>query len=189
MNESSRAGVRCRWRIARRPALGTGKAPAARRVLALALAAGVTACGSDPGPPENPFDDARRAAMTDSVRTTLDAFVSVIEAGEWGELAEFYADDPRFRWMEDGRVTYESRDAIVASLVDMGSSFTHGSLQYRDVEITPLAPGLAAFSARFEQRLVDGNGGGFSFSGVLGATLIHEPDGWKFLHGHTSTAR
>jgi len=188
VNESSRAAVRDRPSRRGRAPVRARKARAAHPALAIALAGVVLGCAPD-APPEDPFDEARRGAIADSVRATIDDFVSTVEAGEWGELAEFYADDPRFRWMEDGRVTYDSQEAIVASLVEVGSSFTHGSLEYSDVEFTALAPGLAAFSARFEQRLVDGDGGGFSFSGVLGATLVHEPNGWKFLLGHTSTAR
>lgn len=159
----------------------------ATRLIALAAAVAVGACA--PPARQDAFDDARQAAIVDSVQATLDAFVAGIEAGEWERLAEFYAADPRFRWLEDGRIAYDSKQAIVASLGEVGGAFTHGTLEYRDVAITPLAPGLAAFSARFEQRLEGGDGGGFSFSGVLGATLVHAPDGWKFLFGHTSTAR
>lgn len=177
MNESRRTSFRL-GRVSRR-----GRATG----LALALAPVAWACAPDA--PENPFDEARRAAITDSVQATLDGFVAAMEAGDWEGLAQFYAADPRFRWLEDGRVTYGSKEAIVASLGDVGGSFTHGTLEYSDVEITPLAPGLAAFTARFEQRLVGSDGGGFSFSGVMGATLVHEPDGWRFLNGHTSTAR
>lgn len=157
------------------------------RTIALGLVGVAWACAPDA--PPGPFDEARRAAITDSVRTTLDAFVAAIETGDWERLAEFYAADARFRWMEDGRVMYDSREAIVTSLAEVEESFTHGSLEYHDLEITPLAPGLAAFTAGFEQRLVGADGGGFSFSGVLGATLVHGPDGWRFLFGHTSTAR
>lgn len=177
MKESRRTFFRLR-RVSRR-----GRVPG----LALALAATAWACAPDA--PENPFDEARRAAITDSVRATLDDFAAAMEVGDWERLAEFYADDPRFRWLEDGRVRYDSKQAIVASLGEAGGSFTHGTLEYTEVEITPLAPGLAAFSARFEQRLVGSDGGGFSFRGVLGATLVHGPAGWRFLHGHTSTSR
>lgn len=173
----------------RRTFFRPGRVSRGGRVTGLALALVPVAWGCARDATENPFDEARRAAITDSVRTTLDGFVAAMEAGDWERLAEFYADDPRFRWLEDGRVTYDSKEAIVTSLGDVGGSFTHGTLEYSDVEITPLAPGLAAFTAGFDQRLVGSDGGSFSFSGVMGATLIHEPDGWKFLNGHTSTAR
>lgn len=177
MNESRRTLFRLR-RVSRQ-ARATG--------VALALAPIAWACAPDA--PENAFDEARRAAITDSVRATLDGFAAAMEVGDWERLVEFYADDPRFRWLEDGQVTYDSKAAIVTSLGDVGGSYTHGTLEYSDIEITPLAPGLAAFTAGFEQRLVGSDGGGFSFSGVMGATLVHGPDGWKFLTGHTSTAR
>lgn len=164
-----------------------GSAPRAGWMAALALPVALWGCGPDA--PVHVFDEARQAAITDSVRATLEGFEAAIESGDWDRLAQFYADDPRFRWMEDGRVTYESREAIIASLLEVGGSFTHGTLAYSDLEILPLAPGLAAISTRFDQRLVGGDGGGFNFSGVIGATLIHGSDGWKFLFGHTSTAR
>lgn len=153
-------------------------------LVATAASSGCAAGGGDAS-----FDEARRAAIVDSVRTTLDEFVDAVEAGDWTGLASFYADDPRFRWLEDGRVAYDSHAAVVESLAGVGASFSHGTLEYSDVRITPLAPGLAALTAGFRQTLVGSDGGGFSFSGVLGATLVHTADGWRFLSGHTSTAR
>ncbi len=154
-------------------------------VLVAVLAVG---WGCGPGLRSESFDAARQAAISDSVRATLDAFVATIEAGDWEALGDFYADDARFRWMEDGRVMYDSRQAVVQSLVEVGGSFTHGTLEYTDLDVTPLAPGVAAFTSHFKQTLIGANGGGFSFSGVIGATLVHAPEGWKFLLGHTSTS-
>ena len=58
---------------------------------------------------------------------------------------------------------------------------------WSEPSVVALAPGRAVMAAQFEQSLTIADGGGFSYSGAMSAVLIHGPDGWQFLRGHSSS--
>ena len=58
---------------------------------------------------------------------------------------------------------------------------------YQDTEITPQASGVAMVTTLFQTRLLDPQGGGFTFGGALTMTLIERPGGWKILNRHSSS--
>lgn len=135
------------------------------------------------------LDGAHAAAIRDSVRSFLDAFSEAIGEGRTGDVARLYADDPRFLWAEDGRVTYRSAEGIRGALESVGSQFSDMETVFQDPIITPLAPGLAHLATRVRQSFARPDGQGFEFSALITATVIHADSGWRFLTGHTSTER
>jgi Domain of unknown function (DUF4440) len=118
----------------------------------------------------------------------LTEFQAHMAAKRWDSMAAMYANDARFRWVEDGAVRYRSvaevRQALAAVPPGMRVETT-----YEETEIDPLAPGVASVLTRFQTRFVDSAGGGFGFDGTITMTLVHQADGWRFLSGHTSTPK
>lgn len=156
--------------------------------LALALLLGFAAGGGGAeaaGAPEAP--EAREAATRKGVQATLDAYRELSAAGRWEELMRLYADDPRFRWLSNGRVEARSVEQIRKYFAALPPG-TRVETTYQDTEITPIAPGVAMVTTLFQTRLVDSKGGGFSFGGALTMTLVERADGWKILNGHASGA-
>lgn len=147
---------------------------------------GALACGPS-GPPGLTAEHAE--AVADSVNDALAAYVQRVNSWDWDGAAAFYADDPRFRWIEDGRTAYTSPDDIRTAYQALQGSFESAELTLRDTRVVPLAPGLANVSTSFAQALTDTAGGRFEFEGALTITLVHTPDGWRFLSGHTSSRR
>jgi muconolactone delta-isomerase len=127
------------------------------------------------------------AAIRRSVQATLDAYREHAAAGRWEELLRLYADEPRFRWVASGIVEARSVEQIRKYFAGLPPG-THVDTTYQDTEITPLAPGVAMVTTLFQTRLIDPQGGGFTFGGALTMTLIERPDGWKILSGHSSSA-
>ncbi len=152
----------------------------ARVVLGLLVA--VTACGS--ASPE--LTDGHAVAIRDSVRQTLQDLERYSAAGLWDSAAAVYADTSALRWVEDGAVRYRSGTEVREALAALGST-VRPQTAYEDVEITPLAPGLASVVMGFTTQLGDSLAGGFSFGGMITMTLVHRPEGWRILNGHTST--
>jgi hypothetical protein len=129
---------------------------------------------------------AQAAAIRKSVQATLDAYREHAAAGRWEELMRLYADDPRFRWVSSGIVEARSVEQIRKYFAALPPG-TRVETTYQDAEITPLAPGVAAVTTLFQTRLVEPQGGGFSFGGALTMTLVERPEGWKILSGHASS--
>lgn len=135
--------------------------------------------------PEGPWKGA--AAIRKGVQSTLDAYRELSAAGRWDELMRLYADDPRFRWLSNGTVEARSVEQIRKYFASLPPG-SRVETTYQDTEIEPLAAGVATVTTLFQTRLVDPQGGGFSFGGALTMTLVERPDGWKILNGHSSGA-
>lgn len=156
-----------------------------RATLALLAAA---ACGT-PRPAADPaaLAPTHAAAIGDSVDTMLDSLRAAFGRRDPEAAAAFYADDPRFRWVEDGRVRYASRAQMRDALRQM-TGLRDLDLSFFDPIVTPVAPGVAVLVTNFAQKVVDGGGTARGFAGVMTATVIHAGGRWMFLVGHTSAA-
>lgn len=152
---------------------------AAWPALALAMGLGCSPAGDGGAMPE------AGARVEREVRETLEGYRVAIEDGAWSEVGGYFADDARFTWFEEGRLVYGSR-ADVREALEAVAGYGPARLTYEGVDVTPLAPDAAHASVRFEQAFGEGDGG-FGFSGVLTAVLVRGPDGWTFLHGHSSS--
>jgi len=122
------------------------------------------------------------------VRATFAAYSRALNAADWTRVISFYADDPRFEWIEDGEVRYASKDAIAPSFEAMKETGSTIVFKNEPPHVAVLAPGVAALRTTFETTIVDKEGKPFTFGGLLTIDLIKTPNGWKFLRGHTSSA-
>ncbi len=151
-------------------------------VLGSALAL-LVAC--NPGSHE--LSDAHAAAMRDSVQATLAALRQYSAAGQWDSLVRLYADDPRFWFVENGAVRYRSAGQIRQALGSVPPG-TRIETTHEGTEITPVAPGVASVATLFHTRFIDSTGAmAFTFEGAATLTLVHRPDGWRILNGHSSS--
>ena len=116
----------------------------------------------------------------------LEEFRVAFAARDFDRVLQFYAEDPRFRWIEDGEVRYTSKAQLAKVLVGFGASVRSLELSFFDPVITPLAPGVAAVTTRFAQKLTDSSGAMQGFSGAMSMSVVHADSGWRFLVGQTS---
>ncbi|MEO5799181.1 MAG: nuclear transport factor 2 family protein [Gemmatimonadales bacterium] len=148
----------------------------------------ITACRATPvAPPSAVLTPAHSAAITDSVNATLEQFRAAFAARDIDATMRFYADDPRFRWVEDGELRYASKAEVATALRTFVPSLKAIELSYYDPVVTPLAPGVAVVATRFAQKITDSSGVMRGFAGAMSMTLIHGDSGWRFLVGHTSS--
>ena len=129
----------------------------------------------------------RRRAVSDSVQAFLEGYRAAMLDGRWEEVADAYSSDARLRLLEDGRVAYRGRAEVTEALATLGDQFPEVEVAFGELEILPLAPGLAEVLTTYEQSFRNSEGVGFELKGALSFTLIHESVGWRILVGHTST--
>lgn len=153
----------------------------------LLLAMGLlSACASDSAKP-GAMTAEHSAAIRDSVTATLEQYRAAFAARNVDAVLRFYADDPRFRWVEDGELRYESKAAVATALRAFTPSLRSVELSYFDPVVTVLAPGVAVVATRFAQKITDSTGVTRGFAGAMSMTLVHADSGWRFLMGHTSS--
>ena len=140
-----------------------------------------------PGTLPEPAAPSPAEVVAGAVRATFADFSALIDAGDFGGAAAFYADDPRFTWVEDGVVRYRSR-------ADVTRAFEHLRLiglvrfAYGEPTIEVLARDLAVLAVSFETVVGDGPQR-YAFGGAMTATMARTSAGWRFLVGHSSSRR
>ena len=133
---------------------------------------------------------AQRAPGADpggEARATFTKYKEVLNAADWPSVLRFYADDPRFEWIEDGEVRYASKDAIAPAfeaMVGTGSKIRYVTEPPR---IAVLAPNVVNLRTKFETTIIDKDGKPFAFGGMITIDMIKTTNGWKFLRGHSSS--
>lgn len=125
------------------------------------------------------------AAIRDSVTMTLEAFRRHSAARQWDSLTAIYDTEPGFRWLENGEVRYRSGAEIRQALSGVPAT-TRIVTSYQDTEILAVAPGIASVNTQFQTEFLDSTTAGFSFGGAISMTLVHRPEGWRIIAGHTS---
>jgi uncharacterized protein (TIGR02246 family) len=125
--------------------------------------------------------------VVDSVIAMLTAWREAVGTRNVERVAGFYADDPEFRWIEDGMVRYTSRQQLLEAYRGQMPSLRAMEFTLDNPQVTPLAPGVALVTTVFTQKITDTLGTVTGFAGVLTMTVIHADSGWRFLAGHTSS--
>jgi hypothetical protein len=114
-------------------------------------------------------------SLADSVKQTFHEYERRLNAGDYAGLAQYYADDPRFYWVAQGKVT--SRGDLVKQLsqTPAGAHFTYG-----EPRVTIVDSNVALLATSYT-----GTMGTATFSGYMTITLIRTRTGWRFLAGQS----
>lgn len=155
-------------------------------MLVALVAATLGACAR-PGPVA--FTDAHKAAMTDSVTQFFTAYGTAMRDRDWDTLTKLYADDPRFHWVEDGVLRATSQADIAKEYAGIGAGLDSLPATFQAPVVTPLAPGVAAFTVAYTMTMYRKGGVAVPLAGITSGTLLHTSGGWRFLNGHSSTRR
>jgi hypothetical protein len=107
------------------------------------------------------------------------------EAGDVQALADTYADQEGFAWIERGAVSYADHAAIVEGLDRVRDARASITNDVSDISVTPLGDGAAAFHANYAFRVV-GDGFQFSSRGTMSGVAIKQGETWRFLQGSFS---
>lgn len=129
---------------------------------------------------------AEEPAAADAVLAALEAFAAHLNAGEWEAALEFYVEDERFYWVERGQIAYPSRDALAQAFLGLGEAIEDSNIELSDSRVVLLSEDYAYASARARQQMTFAGGQSIDFTGVMSILLVHTPEGWRFLSGHTS---
>jgi len=149
------------------------------------MLAALAAAGCAPGRRAS-LDDAHRSAIVDSVRSVVAAWTGAMNHRDANAAARYYADDPEFRWIENGEIRYTSPAEVAAAMNDVFPSLRSFDLHLVEPTITPLAPGAASVTASFTQAMTDTTGHVVGIAGAVSFTMVHADSGWRILVGHAS---
>lgn len=154
-------------------------------VLVAAMFLAVSAC-------TNPFSSTQTSSTAapeeaPEVKSAIEQFVAKYNAHDVDGVSEFYADDPNFRWIEDGRVVYEGRAAAVAGLTNFFAGFGDSRLEAYEVKVSMLTDESAVASFKFSQIVAANGQASLKFEGTMSLAMSDRDGGWKIVVGHKSS--
>ena len=126
--------------------------------LSLAFVACTPGAESDSNDPR--FD---AVVVEASVSEALARFRVALNAADYDNAANMYADDERFFWVEDGSIRYESREAVRAALAQV-EQFGAATYDYGPARIEVLDQDTALVYTEVTTTIGDPAAGGFAFS-------------------------
>ena len=142
-------------------------------------------CASTPLPDLNHEE---RAAVEQQVRDFLGKYRAAIESRQIEALRALYVNDDRFAWFEDGSERYSTPNDVVQALSALPQNMSLHT-EYSGTRVLVLSRDLAMVRSSFQTRLGEAGQEGFSFGGAMTMLVERDPEGWKIVSGHTSTAR
>lgn len=108
----------------------------------------------------------------------MQRWVQLRNDGQWDELASLLADDPRFVWVEFGRVSLGSHAIAVAELARARGRPAQTHTELSNLVVDPVTSELALARGNFKIRAV---APGIDRDGVFTAMLVFRDRRWQFL--------
>ena len=105
------------------------------------------------------------------------------------DMTDPYADDPAFRWIEDGEVRYGSYDELKQTFDSLDQMFSEVAMKLIDTVVIPLGSDAALVSSLFRQEVELADGTPFTIEGGISMTVVQRENRWLFIAGHTSSPR
>jgi uncharacterized protein (TIGR02246 family) len=123
-------------------------------------------------------------AQNDAIRTMMKDSADAWNRGDLPAFAAFYENSPETTFMGKEVV----RGGVVTILERYQKAYSTreamGTLTFSEIEVRPLAAGLALVTGKFElQRTPAGGGPAW---GRYTLVVRQTPSGWKIIHDHTS---
>lgn len=127
-----------------------------------------------------------KTVLIGEVNAFLNTWIETTDKGDFTLLKPMYSDQAGFRWIENGRVAYDSAEDAARALDFASTAGYTADMDLINPEITPLSVHAAAVTADYTLAFDFGPGAQFASEGVFTAVLVNEDGAWKFLQGHLS---
>lgn len=136
-----------------------------------------------------PLTASQAAAVSKDVRD----FAATVSRGitQRGPAAwrDYFAESDAFFMVAEGRMIFESSDAVTRGLPQVAASIAHIELVWGDtLRVDPLTPTLAVMAAPYHEVLVDPAGHRIEASGYFTGLVELGPKGWRFRNATWSPA-
>ena len=160
-----------------------------RRLLFAPIVAGlllVTASCTNPFAPSSTTVD--NAVVAPEIKSSVEQYAAKINAHDAAGAGEFYADDPGFHWVEDGRTIYQNRAEAITGLTNFLAGFGESRFELYDIKVVALDEDAAIVTAKFTQTVAANGQASLKFEGVLTLGMAKRSSAWKIVAGHKSAS-
>ncbi len=128
-----------------------------------------------------------KEALTNELHQRFDAFVNYMNNLDGEALLDFYSNDERFYWVEDGKIQYANKETLATSLNGLVGMLSSSQMNILKTKVEVTSASTAIFYAEYDQAMTMSSGGGFEINGAMTVLMQKEKGVWRFLIGHSST--
>lgn len=137
-------------------------------------------------PVEKSYDS---TALEAEINQRLSQFEDLLNDANADALADFYSDDARFYWVEDGVIRYPDKQQLTASMQQFYGMMKASDRQVGEKRINVLDANTAMIYVASKQNIELNSGFQFSIDGAMSVLMKKEEGSWRFLMGHSSTKK
>ena len=158
-------------------------------ILLITLSLPLFACkgqDSDSGAPAEKSSPVDRVALENEAREAFVAYSGLLRQSKFDEAVAYYADDPRFIWVEDGGIKYDTQAQIKCALEGISSQGVVVT-NFGRPRMWALNDEQVMIYAKFRTTIDKDGDEEFTYAGAITVVMEEMESGWKFISGHTST--
>jgi hypothetical protein len=101
----------------------------------------------------------------------------------------FFPNSPDFYMVSDGVLAFPDGESAAKGIDALPSMIKQITLEWSDIRVDPLGPGLASMGAHFHELRSAPNGSRTEESGYFTAVVDSHNGRWQFRNAHWSTPR
>ena len=124
------------------------------------------------------------AAQTDDIRAMLEKSAAAWNRGDLASFVTDYEDSPQTTFIGSEVVRGDRKAILDRYRRRYPNREAMGTLAFSEIEVRPLAAGVALATGKFQLRRTAAGGG--DAAGRFTLVLKKTPAGWKIIHDHTS---
>ncbi|MGD8869846.1 MAG: nuclear transport factor 2 family protein [Gemmatimonadales bacterium] len=152
--------------------------------ISLAILLPAIACAPDRTPD---LDAAHALALRDSVMEVARQISADLAADGPIAWLRYFETGPAFLMATDGRIVFPSSDSARVFVEYLSRHLSAVDLDWLDLRVEPLAPGVAALAASYRETITYTAGNDTTFGGYVTGVARHTEGGWRLQHLHWSS--
>ena len=133
------------------------------------------------------LNETDKANIIKEIHQTLSNYYSDIKKDGLTAELKYLDHSADFFWVPPGYAGAISYDSVSTILKQNAPLFSLIDNSYDTLRIIPLSRDLATYTGRLKSIMTDTSNKSISFSLLETGVLIKRDDGWKLLHGQTTT--
>jgi uncharacterized protein (TIGR02246 family) len=123
-------------------------------------------------------------AQTDDIRAMMQRAAAAWNRGDLPAFASDYEDSPQTTFIGSDVVRGGTKAILERYRKRYPNREAMGTLTFSEIEVRPLASGVALTTGKFQLKRTAAGGG--DASGRFTLVMKKTPAGWKIIHDHTS---
>ncbi len=124
--------------------------------------------------------------IEEEVLLSYESFENSLSHGDLETISNYYSDDSRFYWVENGAITYPTGASAREAIKSFYPSLKKLTFTSLDKKVTPISSSSAMLFVEYEQVLIFPSDQKIEINGAMTIYMEKKESSWEFIIGHSS---